>query len=383
MDDLSQGQQDALRDLKALQQASDYSIEFISQQLGAVGTLIVEISIDCRGFDYRMPGLRLRDRERFMIAISAEFPLEPPDVFAPDHRFAFHDHVYWADALGVFLCLYYSTEQQWQPAQGIAGFLWRLMQWLERASVGELDAPGHPRHPPLAHGAEDDNFFVIRKDCPKFKCWWPGYAVLEKTGSHRFDIVEWTDDMQRHKRDILAPAILLNVPFVSEFPQFVGSLMILLRRAGVDEDVLAHRRRIAAIVAAKLGVRLLSKLGGRKHHSYRCMRCWSCLARQYDHGLDFSRLDGNLLFDPIRKPLANSAIRFSLRKAAYWRILGRCPITERTSHRPNTCVHRSIGGVQHGDVNDHLSFLALVFPAGPRATESEWAVRESNPQPMD
>ena len=222
-----------------MQRTSDYSIEFVRQQFGARGTLVVEISFDCRGFEYKKPGLRLRDRERFTLAVGAEFPLEPPDVFAPDHCFAFHDHVYWVGDYGVWLCLYYSTEHQWQPTEGIAGFLWRLLQWLERASVGELDAPGQPRHPPLARGVEDDTFFVAQEDCPGFKYWWHGYAVLKKKGPGRFDVVEWTDDMQRHKTDTLAPAILLNATFLSEFPQFVGSLLLLLERAGVDAQVLA------------------------------------------------------------------------------------------------------------------------------------------------
>ena len=145
------------------------------------------------------------------------------------------------------------------------------MQWLERSSVGELDAPGQPRHPPLARGVEDEPFFVVRKDCPKFEYWWPGYAVLEKTGSRRIDIVEWTDDMQRYKRDILAPAILLNVAFVSEFPQFVGSLMVLLERAGVDERVLALRLLPHAIFTnlrqpmyVVLGVAMRGPTGGAR-----------------------------------------------------------------------------------------------------------------------
>ena len=251
MDDLSQGQQDALGDLKAIQQTSESSIEFVNQGLGAEGALVVEISIDCRALEHKSPGLRLRDRERFTLVIGAEFPLEPPVAFAPDHRFAFHDHVYWAGDLGVFLCIYYSTEQQWQPAQGMAGFLWRLLRWLELASVGELDAPGQPRHPPLAGGVEADTFFVAQKDCPVFKYWWHGYAVLKKSSSRRYDVIEWTDDTQRHKRNELAPAILLNAAFVSEFPQFVSSLLLLLKRAGVDEGVLAHRLLPHAIFTKK------------------------------------------------------------------------------------------------------------------------------------
>ncbi len=240
MDDLSQGQQDALRDLKVLQQASDFSIEFVNQGLGTKDALVVDISIDCRGFEYKNPGLCLRDRERFTLVIGAQFPLEPPVVFAPDYRFAFHDHVYWASNFGVWLCLYYSTEHQWQPTQGIAGFLWRLLQWLERASVGELDALGQPRHPPLARGTADDTFFVVGNDCPAFEYCWNGYAVLKKMGSRRNDIVAWTDDWRRHKTETLAPTILLDTAFVSEFPEFTSSFMILLKHAGVDEQVLAQ-----------------------------------------------------------------------------------------------------------------------------------------------
>ena len=241
MAELSSGQKDALQDLIALQNASCYSIECLNHNAVSNGSLLVEISIECLGFEHRAPGLRLRDRERFWFDIGPQFPLEPPAVFAQTHRFAFNDHVYWAGELGVWLCLYYSMDHQWQPSQGIAGFIWHLLQWLERASVGELDAPGQPRHPPLAGRLSDDAFFVVRKDCPTFEHHWDGFAVLEKRGVNRFDLVDWTADMRRYADGVLAPAILLDMPFISEFPEYVSTLLMLLKKAGVDERILAVR----------------------------------------------------------------------------------------------------------------------------------------------
>ena len=241
MGKLSPGQQDALLDLTTLQEASEGSIEHLSQKMGVDGSLLVDVSIECLGFTHRPPGLRLRDRERFWLVIKPQFPIEPPTVFAPDHRFAFSDHVYWAGELGVWLCVFYSTDQQWQPSHGIAGFMWRLLQWLELASVGELDAPGQPRHPPLAGGVKDQSFFVAREDCPTFDQAWAGYAVLNKRSKDRFDIVGWSDDACRHDTELLAPAILLDRPFTSEFPDHVSSLMLLLKHAGIDERILAVR----------------------------------------------------------------------------------------------------------------------------------------------
>ena len=241
MAELSSGQKDALQDLKALQNASCYSIEYLNHTVISSGSLLVEISIECLGFEHQAPGLRLRARERFWFDIGPQFPLEPPAVFASNHRFAFNDHVYWAGELGVWICLYYSIDHQWQPSQGIVGFIWHLLQWLKRASVGELDAPGQPRHPPIAGGRSDDTFFVVRKNCPKLMRMWDGFAVLDKRGANRFDLVDWTTEIRQHTDSVLVPAILLNVSFISEFPEHVSSLLMLLIKAGIDERILAMR----------------------------------------------------------------------------------------------------------------------------------------------
>lgn len=241
MAELSPGQQDALQDLKALEMASDSSIELVRQTVRDDGTLDVDVSINCHGFAHRAPGLQLRDRERFWLVLDSEFPLEPPTVFAPEHRFAFSDHVYWAGSLGVWICLYYSSDHQWEPSQGIAGFFNRLLQWLELASIGELDAPGLPRHPPIPGGKEDSTFFVARADCPPIEDDWTGFAVLDPRSGDRMDIVDWTKDVQRHADSVLAPAILLNRRFISEFPADVSSLIQVLQIAGVGARALAVR----------------------------------------------------------------------------------------------------------------------------------------------
>ncbi len=233
---------DALTDLKALEADSEFGIEVvrICKPKKQSEPLLVDVSIDCSSLVHTSKGLKLRSRERFWLCFSPDFPLDPPTVFAPDRRFAFHDHVYWMDALGVNLCVYYSTEQQWQPALGVTGFVHRFMQWLEDAVGGTLDRQDQPFHPPQVLGDLAKQFFVVRADCPDFNAAWLGYAVLEPKLENRIDLVDWTQDWSVHRNRTLAPTILVDTPFVSEFPKHVSSLLILLERVGVDTGALAN-----------------------------------------------------------------------------------------------------------------------------------------------
>ena len=246
MVDRRPGLVDALADLRVLEADSDSAIEVVQVCEPNDEGLLIDLSIDCRGFTHAGRGLRLRSRERFWLYFDVDFPLGPPSVFARDRRFAFHDHVYWMNTLGVSLCVYYSTEHQWQPEHGVAGFIHTFMQWLENAAAGTLDAQAEPIHPPQVAGDRAQEFFVIRADTPAFKGAWLGYAVVEPKAADRFDIVYWSQDWQQHADKTLAPAILIDTPFVSEFPTHIGSLLLFFEWLGVDSELLAERLMVHA-----------------------------------------------------------------------------------------------------------------------------------------
>ena len=160
MADRPPGLVDALADLRALEADSESAIEIVQVSAADENGLLIDLSIDCQGLPHAGKGLRLRHRERFWLYCDNDFPLSPPRIFARDKRFAFHDHVYWMDRLGVSLCVYYSIEHQWQPEQGVTGFIAVFMHWLENAAAGTLDPAAQPVHPPLVGGDRAEEFFV-------------------------------------------------------------------------------------------------------------------------------------------------------------------------------------------------------------------------------
>ncbi len=248
MVDAPSGHDDALAELRLLENESDFGLEII-RVIGPAGSkepLFVDVSIDCCGIEHSPNGLQLRSRERFALCIDPDFPLSPPSVFAADSRFAFHDHVYWVGDYGIYLCVYYSEEQQWRPERGMSGFIYRLMQWLEDAAAGKLDHPAQPLHPPHVCGDYAEEFFVVRKDCPTVTGGWLGYAVFEKVHDRRLDLVDWTRDGTCAGGKVTAPAILVDTPFVSQFPKYGSTLLKFFERLGIGRELLAERLMIHA-----------------------------------------------------------------------------------------------------------------------------------------
>ena len=246
--DALSGHHDALAELRLLESESDLGLEIVRviKPENHGNALFVDVSIDCQGIEESPNGLKLRSRERFVLCIDEDFPLNPPSVFAADHRFAFHDHVYWVGDFGVYLCVYYSVEHQWQPEHGMCGFIYRFAQWLEDASAGKLDQRMQPMHPPQVRGDYAKEFFVVRADCPPVNGAWLGYAVFDRIHEQRMDLVKWVDSRPRDTSNVLAPAILIDTPFVSEFPKYVGTLLQFLERMGIDQEVLAARLMVHA-----------------------------------------------------------------------------------------------------------------------------------------
>ena len=241
MVDAPSGHDDALAELRLLENESDFGLEIVGvvEPKKDGDGLLVDVSIDCQAIKQSSKGLKLRARERFTLWIDPDYSLGPPLVFAPDHQFAFRDHVYWVGDLGVYLCIYYSVEQQWHPEHGMSGFLYRFMQWLEDAAAGTLDQPAQPMHPPLVRGNYANEFFVVRADCPSVDGAWFGYAVLDKIHAQRWDLVDWTKDRTPPSGKTLAPAILIDTPFVSELPEYVSTLLSFFERLGIDQNLLA------------------------------------------------------------------------------------------------------------------------------------------------
>ena len=119
--------------------------------------LDADLRVDGAGtFRGETDGLQLGKREPFTVCIPAEFPFKPPAVFVGTDRFAGLPHVQW----GRWLCLYASAND-WEPSDGMWGFIERLLTWYLRAARGRLVDAALPWHPPVTHWAGIDRKSVV------------------------------------------------------------------------------------------------------------------------------------------------------------------------------------------------------------------------------
>jgi len=169
--DLSAGQPLALR-VEAAGPAED-------------GWLPIEVSLNCADIPAGTGLPHLDSREHAIVLIPAAFPFARPAVEVRHDRFAGLPYV----LLGHQMCLYHS-DSDWNPADGMFGFVARLAAWYRRAAQGRLVEEGQPLHPPLAYPFDGDpGCLVIQPDLPRDFV--PAAAILVRRYPWRADVVEW------------------------------------------------------------------------------------------------------------------------------------------------------------------------------------------------
>lgn len=254
------GQQLALDQLHQIREADPAALEVLKVGPTSRVGLRMEISLATAGAAGEGPGkaigprVRIRSRERFQIHVPPDFPYNYPHVYVVHDRFAGLPHVQWRH----YLCLYISPTTEWQPSDGMFGFLDRLLLWVSRAAAGELDPAGEPLHPPIAYSSKGAGSVVVRADTPKVhdQCW-TGFAVMRQVSPTRNDVVGWLNVVDA--TDLLdsspslplgrfagldgemlrvATAVLLSEPVAYEYPSKGRDLVAMLDVRGVDQDTL-------------------------------------------------------------------------------------------------------------------------------------------------
>jgi integrative and conjugative element protein (TIGR02256 family) len=196
------------------------------------GGLSVTISIDCEEFGRSADGLPLLEREEFVVRIPSTFPFELPSVNVRHARFVSFPHVQWMH----HLCLYQAPATEWNPSDGMFGFLDRLHYWLRQGALNQLDPTGAPLHPPVAYTAVSKTV-IPHVDVPAFEGKvWLGCAHLDVRSAHRVDVTGWSPFLESDTPPSVAAAILVAAPFPFEFPTRVSDLINLLVAAGVERD---------------------------------------------------------------------------------------------------------------------------------------------------
>jgi integrative and conjugative element protein (TIGR02256 family) len=242
---MTRGQEIALEQLRDIEAAAEGSIELLRTlpQLDKLSDLRVELSIECEAILKTSEGLPLRSRERFQIDVPPDFPFAVPSVNLRHVRFAGFPHVQW----GSHLCLYQSPATEWDPSDGMFGFIGRLVHWLRRGAINEFEAPGEPLHPPAVYSRATEPLFIARADTPSVEVsTWFGLAELRDVSSKRIDIVGWSELFAERRSEHSAAAILLPVSLPWEFPTDGKTLLRLLDEQGIHRKLLLLTLAVAA-----------------------------------------------------------------------------------------------------------------------------------------
>ena len=234
---LSAGQLSALRDLESIALEGD-ALEFIKvtepQEEGK--SLLVEIALFFKGLPQTSDGIPLRQRERFFVFVPAAYPFSYPHVWVPHQRWAGWPHVQWTR----HLCLYQAPETEWNPVDGMFGFIERLYLWVKRAAVNQLDLFGAPLHPPVAYVDNIAAPLVIPHiDAPVVEDKpWTGFACIADSTENRIDVAGWCGLEDAPAAGPVAAGILLPQASSYEFPSRVKDLLDILEGQGVSRKTL-------------------------------------------------------------------------------------------------------------------------------------------------
>lgn len=239
----------AQRQLQSIAAASEGRLEVLGTQDPGDGSLFIDISVDTSGIQGTPQGMPLRARERFVVGVPEDFPYQPPSFYTRHTRFLGYAHVYW----GHYLCLYQAPETEWNPSDGMFGFVDRMELFLKDAAAGNLDPIGAPRHPPTTSHSSRKNIptIVPRADTPTVEAdTWYGLATIDRISNVRTDVSGWVDILHDEWPETpTAAAVLLAKPLSHEFPSKVGDLIRALEAHGLQRKLLILTIRCALINA--------------------------------------------------------------------------------------------------------------------------------------
>jgi hypothetical protein len=244
----SEGQALALEQLREIATQSDGVLEIVlvKEPAAAGDSLTVEISLDCRPYKQISGGVKLRARERLVLTVGALFPFRPPQLDFGDDRYAGTPHVQW----GRHVCLYQATDIEWQPDDGMYGFMQRVHEWLTAAAADELDPIGGPLHPPAVYSSGGP-IVVPTVDTPAVTPpWWAGYALITREEEHWIELGLWVAYDAEIPEGRYAPAILLPNDMPFEYPTSVSDLRRVLSERSISFSLIRTLLELGALRAS-------------------------------------------------------------------------------------------------------------------------------------
>jgi integrative and conjugative element protein (TIGR02256 family) len=188
-------------------------------------------------------GLPLCERELIWISIPPDFPFRKPDAFTDHIRFAGWPHVQW----GKNLCLYQASDTEWDPADGIFGFIDRLWTWLRHGALNELNPTGLPIHPPVTYTSKSKYVLVPKANTPALnRTFWAGWVELRKINEYCFNLLSW-HSISDQIPSFSAPAILHIKELPWEMPTKLDLLLKYLEIQGIQRSILISLLRFSIL----------------------------------------------------------------------------------------------------------------------------------------
>jgi predicted acylesterase/phospholipase RssA len=363
----SDGQRDAIAQMRAIERVEPRALEILDvRPPESDDWLRVDISVDCRGVEHRAAGLRLRERERLRVLIDPSFPFEPPSVLAVHGRWAGAPHVQW----GISLCLYAAPTVEWDPSDGMFGFLDRLWSWLGKASAGELDPADAPLHPPVAYVSSLDEVPMVipRADTPAVgDTPWIGGVEMAKVSESRVDLIGWRESVTSWLEGA-APAILLPSTLDFEYPRTVAALLDALAARSVPREQALAILKLAALGLAEdqplivvIGTAMRGTTADRRQH----LAAWyvePVLAWGLAHSLQTDAADPALRDSAER--VGEIMSEWAASAKIHW-----CPVRE---DRPEVTRRRDLGSPLEGFAGKTVAVWGCGALGAPIA---EWIAR--------
>ena len=273
----SEGQAWAVAQLGEIAYASGERFEVVEiVEPAAEGlSLSATISVDLSRYERKYGGIPFRARERLLVKVPAEFPMDRPLLYFTHKSYADFSHVQWGD----YICLYQAPETEWQPADGMFGFMTRVDVWLRAAAAAELDPIGLPLHPPTAYSTSNLRIVPCENTPVPEPPFWAGYVRITKESEYVIELGSWIANSDPVPDGRLAVAILLPASMPHEYPATIMDLLKHLIAIGIPIEILRLSLMLGAIRTAAnqpvifvLGAAMRGIVGGERRQHLACWR---------------------------------------------------------------------------------------------------------------
>ena len=230
----STGQKLAYEQLTEICQNALGAIKVDSKPTFVSDWLILDVLVVTSSYKVSNDGLKFKPEERIRIGIPKSFPFEPPVARFTHNEYAGFPHVLWGNGI----CLYLSPDIDWNPFDGMFGFIEKLDLWLIAAAKNQLDPIDAPLHPPVIYELNYNFEFIIQSSTPELEGdanFWSGFAHLNPRhnnssenggGYNSFEVVGWSEGFNEVPKDLhVSPAILFKFQFPFEYPETIHDFL--------------------------------------------------------------------------------------------------------------------------------------------------------------